>query len=487
MRYFEDLRDYLKTLEEKGMLQTIRGADWRLEIGAISALVANSDAPRALLFDDVKDYAEGYRVATDLYVSDALQALALDLPTDGPRVQLVREWRERLRAKPIPPREVSDGPLLENEMSGEDVDLTKLPIPVWHERYAARYLAGGAVILKDPDTGWVNVGVYRCMVDDRKTLGLMVSPGHHGLDIIMKYWGRGKAAPVVVVGAQDPLLFYAAAAPVPYGISEIDFAGGLRGSPYEVIVDEDGLPIPKFSEVAVIGEIPPGILEQEGPFGDCAGYYARKGPTPIIRVKKVMFRDEPIIQGNPPFPEDNRYLKGSSNSFSLGSQLGMSAMYWDALENLGLDVAGVYSIYQPCATPTVLVVSLRNPRPGQAMRAAAASLGVEGMMKRAVVVVDEDVDPSDIYQVLFAVTTRCDFARDAQVVKGLPTSELDPVVDSSSRERGELTSSCVIIDATRKGKDFPPTSKMSEELKRAVMAKWGQIISGFEAGSTRGG
>ena len=88
---------------------------------------------------------------------------------------------------------------------------------------------------------------------------------------------------------------------------------------------------------------------------------------------------------------------------------------------------------------------------------------------------------------LFAVTTRCDFARDAQVVKGLPTSELDPVVESSSRERRELTSSCIIIDAMRKGKDFPLTSKMSEELKGAVMAKWGQIISGFEAGSTRRG
>ncbi|WP_449462390.1 UbiD family decarboxylase [Tardisphaera miroshnichenkoae] len=470
---FYDLRAYIDELRRHDLLEDVEGADWDVEIGAMSALVARSAKPRALLFDAVKGYKRGLRVATNLYVSREMQSLALGWPSGMREMDLVDFWRKKLSdLKPLKPREVSDGPVKENELKGESVNLLSFPIPRWHEADAGRYIAGGAVILRDPDDGWVNVGVYRAMVHDGRTLGLMISPGHDGLAILKKYWSKDKAAPVVVLGAQDPLTFYAGATSFPWRQQELELAGGLAGRPMEVIIDEETeLPIPSGAEIAIFGEVPPNEMRDEGPFGECAGYYTHRGPSPIIRVKKVWHRNDPIIQGNPPLYEGNSSFKGSSDSYSLGSQITVSALAWNWLERLGIDVAGAYSLVQPCMTSSMLVISLKNPSQGAVTRAALAALSMGGMMRKAVVVVDDDVDPSDVYQVLFAIATRCDPAVDLQIIRNVTTSSLDPSVPLEVRESEHPTGSCAIIDATRKAHTPEPTT-MSDELATALEKKW---------------
>ncbi len=474
---FYDLRTYLEELRRRGLVEDVEGADWDVEIGGISALIARSAKPRALVFDSVKGYKRGLRVAANLYVSREMQSLALGWPSGMAEIGLVDFWRRKLGdLRPLKPREVSDGPVKENELRDENADLLRFPIPRWHEGDAGRYIAGGAVILRDPDDGWVNVGIYRTMVHDGKTLGLMISPGHDGLAIVKKYWSKGKAAPVAVLGAQDPLTFYVGATSFPWRQQELELAGGLGGRPMDVIIDEETeLPIPSGAEMAIFGEVSPNEMRDEGPFGECAGYYTHRGPSPIIRVKKIWHRNDPIIQGNPPLYEGNSSFRGSSDSYSLGSQITVSALAWNWLERLGIDVASVYSLVQPCMTSSALIISLRNASRGAVTRAALAALSMGGMMRKAVVIVDDDVDPSDVNQVLFAVATRCDPAVDLQIIRNVTTSSLDPSVPSEIREGGHPIGSCAIVDATRKDYTPEPTA-MSDEMVNALRKKWEKLL-----------
>ena len=164
-------------------------------------------------------------------------ALTTNLPLDISRDGFIQAWRERL-AKPasIPPVTVASGPVLENVFTGDDIDLFKFPVPFWHERDGGRYIGTGHVVItRDPDEGWVNVGCYRVMVHDRNTMGMNISPGKHGRMHRQKYFDRGKPCPVVCCFGVDPLLHMIATRPEPYGRSEFDAVGGIKGEPVEVI------------------------------------------------------------------------------------------------------------------------------------------------------------------------------------------------------------------------------------------------------------
>ena len=188
MSYY-DLREWLKDVEAHGELLKISGAHWDLEMSSISELVhgqGKAKEPRpVLLFDDIPDYPKGYRTLFGMLDSTWRMAKTLGLPEEpNDRMGLLRNWRNKARnLKPIPPRVVSSGPVLENSLTGDDVDLLKFPVPRYHEHDRARYFGTGhAVIHKDPEDGWTNLGTYRNMVVDRNHLALHSTEGHHGLD-----------------------------------------------------------------------------------------------------------------------------------------------------------------------------------------------------------------------------------------------------------------------------------------------------------------
>ena len=217
--------------------------------------------------------------------------------------------------------------------------MTIFPTPHWHELDGGRYIGtADCVITGEPEEGgWVNVGIYRVQVHNKNTLGLYVSPGHHARIMREKYWEKGKSCPVVVTFGQDPLLFLVAGQSMPYGMSELDYCGGLRGAPVDVMRgDITGLPIPATAEIAIEGEVPPPQeqVHMEGPFGEWPGYYAHGAANePVIRVKRLYYRNNPILCGAPP-------LKPPFITF--GVPIGAAAI-WNYLEKADVpDIKGVW-------------------------------------------------------------------------------------------------------------------------------------------------
>lgn len=266
-----DLRKYIEKLEQINELKLIEQADWNLEIGTITELSAELDGP-ALLFDKIKGYPEGHRILTNLISKPKQWAIMLGLPTNLSNIELVRLIKEKFKElKPIPPIEVSNGPILENVQEGEAVDMFSFPTPKWHEYDGGRYIGtGDMVIVRDPDANWVNVGTYRVQIHNKNTLGLYITPGHHGRLIREQYWARGKSCPVAVVFGAHPLVWFPASLSLPWGSSEYDTAGGFLGEPLKVVKGGyTGLPIPAYAEIAIEGECPPPDVEskEEGPFG----------------------------------------------------------------------------------------------------------------------------------------------------------------------------------------------------------------------------
>jgi len=158
---YSDLREWLDLVAAFQELRLVLGADWNLEIGALTELMPRrSDTPPALLFDQIKDYLPGYRLLTNSLSSPKRLALTFGLPEDLRGVELVDAWRQRLHTLQMtPPRVVERGPVQQNVRTGTNVDLTRLPAPLWHEDDGGRYLGTGCIaITRDPDSGWVNAG-----------------------------------------------------------------------------------------------------------------------------------------------------------------------------------------------------------------------------------------------------------------------------------------------------------------------------------------
>ena len=289
---YKDLRGYLDATDKLGELRRCNGADWDLELGAITEVAARANNPKVVLFDDIQGYPTGFRVVTNPVCSAATTALAFGLDPKLTGMDIIRAWKERLgKQTPLAPVEVSSGPVSENCDSGDKVDLLKFPTPRWHEEDGGRYIGTGCmVIMEDPDGKWTNVGTYRVCVHDKNTLGIWISPGKHGRLIREKYWAEGKPCPVVISFGQDPILAKVASWYEPWGVSELEIAGWLFGEPVKYIRGtETGLPIPATSELAIEGFIVPPQEDSrlEGPFGEWTGYYASGTRNePVVKVEE---------------------------------------------------------------------------------------------------------------------------------------------------------------------------------------------------------
>ncbi|RLA78168.1 MAG: UbiD family decarboxylase [Deltaproteobacteria bacterium] len=473
-----DLREFLSILEAKGDLKRVEGADWDLEIGAINEMMAERRGP-ALLFDRVKGYPPGFRIATNILHRADFQKIAFGIPEELGDLEAVKYWKEKWEAfVPVPPKEVDRGPIMENIMEGEEVDLLKFPVPKWHFRDGGRYIGTGVVtITRDPEEGWVNLGTYRVMVHDSRTLSFYASPGKHATIMREKYWARGEECPVVMCFGGQPLLFGVSTMALPWGVSELEMTGHLQGKPVEVITGpETGLPIPATAEIAIEGFSPPPEVEgrPEGPFGEWTGYYASgRRNEPVVRVKRVYFRQDPILHGQPP-------IKPPVNTW-FPIPLHTAVPLWIELEKLGIpDIRGVY-VHGP-GNRVVVVISLRQRYLGHAKQVAAlagAILQGGACTGRYIITVDEDIDPSNWEEVLWAVCTRCDPQRYIDIVPGFLTSPLDPMLPPEKRERRDFTTAKVLINACRPyhWKDrFPPVNRAPDELRERVKAKFPELF-----------
>lgn len=473
-----DLREYIAQLEDIGQLQVVEGADWDLEIGAITELMGEKGGP-ALLFDGIKGYPRGYRVVANLLNSPKRLGTALGMSPDLPTMELVGLLKRKFNElKPVPPVEVSQGPVLDNVREGGEIDMLEFPAPRWHEQDGGRYIGtGDMVIMRDPDGNWVNVGTYRVQLYDRDTLGLYISGGHHGKLIRQRYWAQGKSCPVAVVLGAHPVMWVPSFLAFPWGSSEYDAAGGLLGRPIEVIRGKyTGLPIPAYAEIAIEGECPPPEVEsrEEGPFGEWTGYYGSGARNEaVIKVKRIMHRSDPILLGAPP-------LKPPASGSA--SYVFRSANLWHELEKLGIpDIRGVWHL-RAGGSRYFSVISIKQRYSGHAKQVAMAAMsGPEGAYHgRFVIVVDDDIDPSNEQDVLWAMATRCDPATAIEIVKDCWSDRLDPLLHPEKKAKGELTNSRAVIIACKPFHwidSFPRVNRASQELRSRTLSKWKELFS----------
>ncbi len=473
---FNGLQEFVDACMEVDEYRVIEGADWNEEIGALYEAAAEMiDEPPLLLFDRIKGYPPGYRVVSLLTSSTKRSALALGIDPEGKtKAQMQAEAAEKLKSvKPIPPMEVSTGPVMDNTLTGDTVDLFRFPVPRFHAADGGRYIGtGDSLINRDPDSGFINVGTYRMEVHEPNLLGLWMSPGQQGRLICARYWERGEACPVVATFGGDPMLFRYSSMKIPWGHSELEWAGGLRGRAIEVLKGPvTGLPIPAYAEIAIEGEVPPPsvLARNEGPFGEWPGYYSggtigTGEPQPVIRVKAIYHRHNPILHGSAPMWPGAR---GGGLGFGNGRERLTAAGIQDVVGT------GNHMGY-------IHVVAIRQRYAGHAKQAALAV--TSGLRNgRWVVVVDDDIDPTNLKEVLWAMTTRCDPAKDIEIVDGCWSTPLDPLVsaDREKRDSGDYTNSVAIFYATRPfhlRDDFPKVARAPKELRRQVVEKYRSIL-----------
>lgn len=475
---WRDAREWIEQVRAAGELREVSGASWESDIGEITALLDSEDGSPAVLFDDVPGYPHGRRVIVNCNGTPERQAITLGLAGDaGNHEGLMNFWRSTLAdLKPIPPNYVEDGPVLENKLAGEEIDLAAFPAPIWHPKDGGRYIGTAVLnIMRDPDSDWVNVGTYRNQLFSRDTMGIFIAPGKHGRLIRERYFERGERCPIVVVFGADPLLFMAACAEgIAYGQGELDWAGGVRGAAIDVVRGPlTGLPIPANAEIAIEGWIDPNERHDEGPYGEWTGYYSiSSGQSAVIHVDALYHRNDPILmgcpQGKPPH-EDNRFLAYVK-----------SAMIEDQLKKAG--VPRVTSVW--CAPEggnrLMVVVAIEQCYAGHATQAGliAGQVGTAAYGGRLVVVVDNDVDPTNLDDVMWALMTRCDPARDVQIINKAWSGPLDTAVDPDERP----FNSRMVIDATRpyEWRDKFPEPVWTVDDARAARERWGWILDGGE-------
>jgi UbiD family decarboxylase len=471
---YQDLREFIQQVDALGALRCVPGADPHLEIGGITEVAAGLPECPALLFDDLPGFPRGFRIFSNATTNVQRAALALGIDPHLSPLETLKAWREqRQRLQPRPPVTVGDAAFLEHTMRGDEVDLGRFPVPHWHPNDGGPYLGTGSlVIMRDPEDGWINASVYRVQVHARDRVTIQFDhPGRHGALIARKYWDQGQPCPVAVVSGEDPALFISGFEYLPAGYSEYDFAGAIKGAPIEVFSGPiTGLPLPAHAEIILEGSLLPPSQQTllEGPFGEFTGYYAAEArPCPVMEVTAIHHRSDPILLGSPP-------MKPPRFHFGLPFR---AATIWSNLEAVGVtDVVGVWQHVSQLMT----VVALKQRYAGHAKRAGLIA-AADSYMARLVVVVDDDVDPSDVNDVLWAITTRCEPSESVDIIKNGWSSALDPRIPPEDKQRGATSHSKLILEACRPfawHDQFPPTSSLTLDEARAIRDKWDSVLNG---------
>ena len=360
-----------------GELLEVNGAHWDREMGAITQMLTEGGKGKApaILFDEVPGYPKGYRTLYGQFSTIKRVALTLGLPLEYEhKADIVKAYHHVMTdMKLLKPKMVKTGPIFENVLEGDKVDVLKLPVPIHHQADTHRYIGTADMcITKDPDAEWYNFGAYRCEVYDGKTIGCQITEGKHGRIHRDKYFERGQSCKFAIVCGQDPLLYLLSASPLPSGVSEYDFAGGIRGEPVEVVKGPfTGFPIPADAEIVIEGEAVPGQSQPEGPFGEWMGYYSDDVvPRPYLNVKTVMYRNNPILTCAPQHKpvDETGLLKGIAGAAEI----------WNALEACGLpEILGVWN-HEGAPATRFTAIQIRQRYPGHARNVLARRVQLHG-------------------------------------------------------------------------------------------------------------
>ncbi|HZB95634.1 MAG TPA: menaquinone biosynthesis decarboxylase [Herpetosiphonaceae bacterium] len=480
---YRDLHEFVAYLERRKQLKRIKTpVSTDLEITEITDRVSKSrDKNYALLFENVQGFdipvlinalgteermswALGLNNLNEL--RDRMAGLVKPEVPEGmfDKLRKLGELSEVVRYRP---KSVDAGPCQELVLTGDQVDLGKLPILKCWPQDGGRYITLPMVISRDPIKGIRNVGMYRLQVYDRNTVGMHWQIHKGGTEHQRESLRQGtRRLEVAVAIGSDPASIYAGSAPLPPGIDEIMFAGWLRHDRVEMVKCKTiDLEVPANAEIVLEGYVDPAEQRLEGPFGDHTGYYSLADQYPVMHVTAITRRRRPIyattIVGHPP-QEDYWLGKATERLF-----LPLMQLVIPEIVDVNMPAEGVFH--------NVVVVSIKKRFPGQARK---VMYGIWGLMllslSKFVIVVDADVDVQDLGEVLFHVGSNVDPRRDTVVVEG-PLDALDHSADhfAYGTKMG--------IDATRKDpvldrfpREWPEDIKMAPEIVELVDRKWKQ-------------
>ncbi|QRL07695.1 phenolic acid decarboxylase BsdC [Bacillus velezensis] len=437
---YQDFREFLAALEKEGQLLTVNEeVKPEPDLGAAARAASNlGDKTPALLFNNIYGHHDA-QVALNVIGSWPNHAMMLGMPKDTPVKEQFFEFAKRYDAFPVPVKREETAPFHENEIT-EDINLFDiLPLFRINQGDGGYYLDKACVIsrdLEDPDNfGKQNVGIYRMQVKGKDRLGIQPVPQHDIAIHLRQAEERGVNLPVTIALGCEPVITTAASTPLLYDQSEYEMAGAIQGEPYRIVKSKlSDLDIPWGAEVVLEGEILAGEREYEGPFGEFTGHYSGGRSMPVIKIKRVYHRNNPIFEHlylGMPWTECD-YMIGINTCVPLYQQLK------EAYLN---EIVAVNAMY---THGLIAIISTKTRYGGFAkavgMRALTTPHGL-GYCKM-VIVVDEDVDPFNLPQVMWALSTKMHPKHDAVIIPDLSVLPLDPGSDPAGMTHK------MILDAT---------------------------------------
>ena len=476
----QDLREWLARVDEIGELVRVQPpVDRDEEMSAISYLVAKQEPSPAVLFERARGFDESPIGAQLLWnvLGPSIRRIALTLeePADTPTVELIRRVKDKLKRR-RPPREVSqtNAPIYENTITGKRIDLNQLPIPRHWPLDGGRYAGtADAVITRDPESGYLNVGTYRMMVQGKSQAGLYLSPGKDARLHITRAWQQGKSIEVAAAWGIDPLFMLVGSQTFAKNVSEYEFAGGIKDQAIPVVRGTTpDLRLPANAELVVEGVIRPHSVKSEGPFGEFPGYYGRpEAGCPLVDITAVHYRSNPILTNAlmADYPSCEQ-----SGFFSVIR----SAKIWDDLDRFGIPgIQGVYAHPAAAGGFGMTVVSLEQRHAGHAAQVLAlAAQGPGGAYyTKWIIPVDEDVDPTDIDQHICAMASRCNPIDDIDLLRNTWSTWLDPTQNPPDKRP---YGSKALINACKEHRHLPVFSKrtaLRKQIYDKVASRWKEL------------
>lgn len=434
---YKDLRDFIDKLEEKGLLKRVtQEIDPDLEMTEIADRTLRAGGP-AILFENPKGYS--VPVLANLFGTPERVALGMgqesveSLREVGKLLAYLKEpeppkgikdlWEKLPVLKQVlnmPAKEVKKAPCQQVVLSGDDVDLSKLPIQRCWPGDAAPLITWGLTVTRGPHKKRQNLGIYRQQVLGKNKV-IMRWLSHRGGALDFKEFCQthpGENYPVSVALGADPATILGAVTPVPDTLSEYAFAGLLRGDKTEVVKSiSNDLQVPASAEIVLEGYIAPGETAPEGPYGDHTGYYNEVDDFPVFTITHITHRTDPIYHstytGRPP---DEPAILG----------VALNEVFVPILQKQFPEITDFYLPPEGCSY-RLAVVTMKKQYPGHAKR---VMMGVwsflrQFMYTKFVVVCDDDINARDWQDVIWAITTRMDPARDTTLIENTPIDYLD--------------------------------------------------------------
>jgi UbiD family decarboxylase len=450
---FRSLRDWFAFLEEKGdIVHNKEEVDIWGDVAAISGKIARTDGP-AVIHENIKGFPT-WRLCTDGLATRRRQLWALNAPEDG----YLQAINQRLsQNKPLKPVKVDSGPCKEVKLFGDDIDLIKIPTPFTGEFLSTPHITAGISFIKDPETGWTNAAIRRFQIIARDTLCNLVLPYQHEGIIFIKYKRQGKPAPIAIPIGVDPVAYICCMMPAPTQFDEMDIWGQLTGEPLEVVKCETSdILVPATAEIVIEGEMDHEQVELEGPLAEFPGYASGFRMCPVIKVKAITMRGDAIAQamfmGKPP-----------SEGHNAGMLMNEIQIY-QQLKSIVPEVTDVAILSTHVLTGAIAIDKrARRMRPGLEKRVAMAAKVVSGLLKN-VFLVDDDVNPHDVQDVLWSLSVKFQGAKDIMVIPDVSGVYLDPSETVMGPGYGYTGhSSYTVFDCTEK---LPP---YDEGFKRGLI------------------